>query len=332
MLYVHGVGHFHPENVIDNAFLEQLDIGTTDSWILERVGIRSRRTVLSLDYIRHTRNRDPRAAGEASLHSNAQTGADAARMALQRAGLQAADIGLVIAGGCSPQWSIPAEACTIAAELGVDAYAYDVLSGCSTFAAHLHHLANTRPETLPDYVLIVQAENNTRTIDYNDRNSAVLWGDASTAAVLSGRHFARAQVRQTHMRSDPAGWNRVRIPVAGHFAQDGRAVQGFAIRRGTEAVQALRRGASDAAGTPFFVGHQANLLVLEGICRRAEIDAQQHLYNVDGFGNCGAAGAPSVVSQRWQEFAEGDQVAVAVVGAGLTWGGALIEFSADTTS
>ena len=62
MLTIHGIGHFHPENEIDNAFLEELDIGTNDAWILERVGIRSRRTMLPLDYIRETRNRDPREA------------------------------------------------------------------------------------------------------------------------------------------------------------------------------------------------------------------------------------------------------------------------------
>ena len=75
-----------------------------------------------------------------------------------------------------------------------------------------------------------------------------------------------------------------------------------------------------------FVGHQANLLVLEGICRRVEVDPERHFHNVTDFGNCGAAGAPSVLSQRWESFEAGDEVAIALVGAGLTWGGALIEF------
>ena len=73
-LHLHGLGHFHPENEITNRFLEELDIGTTDDWILERVGIRSRRTSLPLDYLRTTRNRDPRAAAEAALYSHAETG------------------------------------------------------------------------------------------------------------------------------------------------------------------------------------------------------------------------------------------------------------------
>jgi 3-oxoacyl-[acyl-carrier-protein] synthase III len=83
-LYLHGLGHFHPANEIDNAFLEQLDIGTNDAWILGRVGIRSRRTVLPLDYIRQTRNADVRATAEAAVCSNAAMGERAARMAIAR--------------------------------------------------------------------------------------------------------------------------------------------------------------------------------------------------------------------------------------------------------
>jgi 3-oxoacyl-[acyl-carrier-protein] synthase-3 len=96
MLYLHGIGHFHPETVITNRFLEELGIGTDEAWILERVGIRERRTVLSLDYIRRTKNCDVRAAHEASIYRNAETAAAAAQMAIERAGLKPGDIGLVL--------------------------------------------------------------------------------------------------------------------------------------------------------------------------------------------------------------------------------------------
>ena len=75
MLYLHSMGHFNPENIITNKFLEDLDIGTNNEWILERVGIQNRRTVLPLDYIKKTKNSDPRAAFEARLYKNAQMGA-----------------------------------------------------------------------------------------------------------------------------------------------------------------------------------------------------------------------------------------------------------------
>lgn len=101
-MYLHSLGHFHPENVIDNRLLERLDIATDDEWIVSRTGIRKRHTVLPLEYICSTRNRDPRAADEASLYSNAETGCRAAKMALDRAGLAASQIGMVIAGGSAP--------------------------------------------------------------------------------------------------------------------------------------------------------------------------------------------------------------------------------------
>jgi len=119
MLYLHGLGHFYPYNIITNPFLEELDIGTSEEWILERVGIRTRRTVLPLDYIRTTKNRDPREALNAGLYNNTSTGTAAARMALDRAGLKPEDIGIVISGSSAPDSLSPAEATTIAAALGI---------------------------------------------------------------------------------------------------------------------------------------------------------------------------------------------------------------------
>jgi len=324
-LYIHGVGHFHPENRIDNAFLSSLDIGTDDAWITERVGIRCRRTVLPLDYIASTRNARPSEAAAASLYTNAQTGALAARLALARANLQPSDVGLVIAGGCSPQYSIPAEACLIAAELGIHATAYDLNSACSSFAVQLHHLRGMRPEALPDYVLVVNVENTTRTVDYNDRRTAVLWGDGSAAAVVSAKVPAPARVTRSVVHSDPAGWKKVVIPAGGHFAQEGSAVQGFAIRKSVSTLAALASHVRGDRERLLFVGHQANLLMLNAVCQRGEIDPSRHLSNVGEFGNCGAAGAPGVLSQNWDALPPQCEIALVVVGSGLTWGGLLIE-------
>jgi 3-oxoacyl-[acyl-carrier-protein] synthase III len=324
-LFVHGLGHFHPENCIDNAFLTSLHIGTDDAWILERVGIRTRRTVLPLDYIARTKNEHPSEAAHWSLHTNAQTGAFAARMAIERAGITAAQVGLVIAGGCSPQYSIPAEACQIAAELGLSVPAYDLNSACSSFAVQLHHLRLMRPEALPDYVLVVNVENTTRTVDYRDRRTAVLWGDGSSAAVVSARVTAPVRVRHSVVHSDPAGWNKVLIPAGGHFAQEGSAVQGFAIRKSVTTFNELAARVRGDRTNVMFVGHQANLLMLNSVCERVSIDTAHHLFNVDAFGNCGAAGAPGVLSQNWDALPAQAEVALVVVGSGLTWGGLLIE-------
>jgi 3-oxoacyl-[acyl-carrier-protein] synthase-3 len=331
-MFLHALGHFYPPNVIDNAFLEALDIGTNDAWITERVGIRARHTVLPLDYIRRTRNEDVRAALEAAELSNAQTGQRAAQMALERAGLRPSDIGMVVAGGCSPDACIPAEACRIAAEIGIDAPALDISSACSSFCVQLHFLSGMRPERLPDYVLVVNPENSTRVVDYRDRSSCVLWGDATTAAVLSPRIPGPWRIEDTLVRGDPSGWDKVRVPRAGHFTQAGSAVQTFAVKKASETFLALReayvrRGAgAEAAAALTLIGHQANLRMLEAVQKRCEVPEGRHPYNVDRRGNGGAAGAPSVMSELWGDGAAlGDAVALSVVGSGLTWAGALLQ-------
>lgn len=329
MAYIHGLGHFHPENEIDNAFLQGLDIGTDAHWIMDRVGIESRRTVLSLDYIKTTRNVDPRAAIEASVYSNAQTGALAARQAIAAAGLQPADIGMVISGSCSPQSSCPAEACTIAAALGIEAPAFDVNSACSSLAAQLHFLNSMRTECLPDFVLLLQVENSTRAVNYNDRNSCVLWGDGSTAQVVSARLPARLHLVHSQFASDPKGCDKVRFVQGGHFTQDGRTVQVFAIKRSLAVLAQLReRVGAERVAQMKFIGHQANRGMLDNIARSAAITPDNHWFNVDHFGNCGAAGAPSVLSQNQHRLREGDLVSIVVVGGGLSWGGALLEVGA----
>ncbi len=335
MLYLHGLGHFHPENVITNKFLEDLDIGTSNDWVLERVGIRERRTSLPLAYIRETKNRDTRAAYEASIYTNAQTGAAAARQALAQAGLAPEDIGLVISGSSAPDHVTPSEAATVAAELEIEATCFDINAACATFGVQLSFLSKMRPESLPPYVLVVNPENLTRCIDYSDRNTAVLFGDGSAAAVVSATIPSRLRLMESDCASKPASWQKAIIPRTGYFQQDGNAVQGFAIRKMTEAVRTFqethegrKNGEEDYNGQRLlFVGHQANLSVLNTVCERSVIPDDCHWRNVIMFGNTGCSGAPAVVSQHWQDFEPGDCLIMALVGAGLTWSSLMWEMS-----
>lgn len=326
-LFLHSLGHFHPENVIDNRFLEELDIGTSDEWILERVGIRQRRTVLPLDYIRQTKNADVRAGQEAALHSNVETARRAALMALERAGIGPADIGMVVAGGCCPEMQIPAEACRIAQALGIEAPAFDLSSACSSFGAQMFALAELGRAR--GFVLVVNPENTTRVVDFSDRATAVLWGDGTSAAIVSTDVPARARIVGTSLTSNPSGASAVVIPRFGHFFQEGSQVQRFAIKTTQSCLEAhlpaARAFAERHAGRLHFVGHQANLLVLEAVARRAGLAESEHWYNVVDFGNTGAAGAPTVLSQHWNELEDGDAVILAVVGSGLSWSSMRIE-------
>ncbi len=325
-LYLHGMGHFHPNNEITNAFLESLDIGTNDEWIMERVGIRSRRTALALDYIRETKNRDPRAAFEAADYSNAEMGRRAAELALERAGLAPDDIGMVFAGGCAPDYAIPAESCRVADLLGIEAPAFDVSSACTSYFAGVRMLSMMDPAQLPRFVLLVAMEVMTRTVDYSDRGSAVLWGDAAVASVFSTREPGRARILGSDLQSNPAGHSKVVIPRLGHFDQEGRLVQMFAIRKTVNEYRKLREEFEESGRNLHFIGHQANLRMLETVCRKCEIAPENHHYNVDWYGNTGAASGASVMSMNWEKWLPGDDIAAVGVGSGLTWARYLLRF------
>jgi 3-oxoacyl-[acyl-carrier-protein] synthase-3 len=331
-LHLHGLGHFHPENELSNKFLEELDIGTTNEWIVERVGIRERRTVLPLDYIRETRNQDVRGAAEAAHHTSAGMGARAAELAIQRAGIDTSRIGMVISGSSAPTMVCPAEGAFVAKQLGLEVPSFDLNSACTTFLAQLFHLSMMSPERVPEFVLIVQTETLTTTVDYADRNTAVLFGDAAAAAVVSLRVPGVARVSNVAVQSSPQGADKVVIPRTGYFSQDGRAVQMFAIKRtreGYERVAEERRDEAESEGRVLhFVGHQANLRVLEQVCQRCDIPPERHQSNVELHGNAGGASAPSVLSMHWDKYRPEDDVGVSVVGGGLTWGRGLIRFGA----
>jgi len=325
-LYLHGLGHFHPENEITNEFLIELDIGTNQEWIEERVGIDARRTVLPLDYIRETRNLDPTLALEAATYTHAETGRRAAEMALERAGLARDDIGMLICGSCSPEMMSPADACTIAGALEMQVPAFDVNSACTSFHVALYVLSLMRPEGLPEFVLIVTPESLTTAVNYTDRSAAVLWGDGTSAAVVSTRVPSRIEILGNSLQSSPAGHGKVVVPRFGHFWQEGRTVQMFAIKKTVRILRHLQESFGEPERTLHFVGHQANLRMLETVCRQCGIEQDRHHHNVVRFGNTGAAGAPSVISMNWDRWTEGDDIAVVGVGSGLSWSGHVLRF------
>ncbi|MEE2674893.1 MAG: ketoacyl-ACP synthase III [Myxococcota bacterium] len=325
-LQLHGLGHAHPENEIDNKFLESLDIGTSDEWIMERVGIRSRRTAMALDYIRETKNEDPRGAIEASYISNAQLGARAAQMAVERAGVQMSDIGMLIGGGCAPDTASPAEACNISKELDLEVPSFDVNSACTSFFAGMNVLSMMRPEALPRFVLLVAADVMTRTVDYNDRASAVLWGDGAAAAVISTSEPAAAKVIDCRFAGNPLAADLIVVPRLGHFMQEGRKVQMFAIKKTASFVKELQEHHEDSERDFHFIGHQANLRMLETVCRRCEIPEDRHHYNVDWYGNSGSSSSSCVASMNWEKWGPSDDLGMVGVGSGVSWSRYLIRF------
>jgi 3-oxoacyl-[acyl-carrier-protein] synthase-3 len=312
-MFIHGMGHWHPETTLDNAFFESLDLGTTDAWVQQRVGIRTRHTALSLDYIRSTRNQDPREAASAASCDGVEMAVRAATMAMTRAGVSPMDIGVVIAGASAAAQTAPATASLVAERLGITAPAFDMNAACSSFVLHASVLASWPFRGL---ALTVYPEDLTRAVDYRRRDAAVLMGDGAAACIWSKTERGPIVVSDAEFGSDPAGAGKVGIRNGGHLQQDGPAVQAFAVRRSVALVREMR------LDNEIFVGHQANLRMLQTVCEHAAIPRDRHFWNVDARGNCGAAGAPSVLSEHWDAvLGSTSDVLVVQVGAGLSWGG-----------
>lgn len=320
MLYVHGMGSFHPDNVIDNAFLESLDIGTTADWITTRVGIRERRTSLPLDYIRTTRNQDIRACLEASPLSHLDFVERAARAALEKAGVGPDQVGMVVADPGGQFYRTPAVANLLADRLGIRGLALDVGTACATFGLQIHLLNQMRPESLPDFVLVALGSPISWITNYADRNTAVLFGDGAAAAVVSPRVPGGFELLASTAGSDSAQWRKLTAPVYSHFTFDGPAVQKFAIGQAVATARAvLPEG--EAFGRRHFVGHPANRPMLDLTCRMLDAPPELHLVDIERYGNTGQSSAPAVLAEHWDDVAPGDEVVVSVVGGGLTWAG-----------
>jgi len=183
----------------------------------------------------------------------------------------------------------------------------------------MNFLSKMQPETLPPYVLVVDSETLTKSVNYADRSMAVLFGDGSTAAIVSTKVPSRAVFYDCSYGSRPSAWGKVGIDWKWRFYQDGNAVQGFAIRKTTEGVKHLKSIYADEAKRFIFIGHQANLCMLQTVCERTDISPADHWYGVDQFGNTGCCGAPSALSAHWENIQPGDRIAMSIVGAGLSW-------------
>lgn len=331
-----AIGHFHPQNELDNQFFDQLDIGSSASWIQEVTGIENRRSVLSQAQVKDLRLGKTTSAllrSQKGFASIADMAAEAYPMFLERRGLSGAEkeataFDLAICGTSVPDFDIPANACSIGARLGLNCPTIDVNSACSSFVANLHTCRGMIMSGLHRRSLVFNVERYTTRVDFSDRSAAVLWGDAATVAaveVVDDNNARGLEIIDTTLTSDPSGFEQVKIPEGEFFSQNGKAVQKFAITRTVEATRLiLERNGLSTADVSYFIGHQANLRMLTSAVKTLKIAPERHLFNVNLFGNQGGAGAPAVLSQNWNRFRPGELIVVTVVGAGLTWGALLL--------
>jgi 3-oxoacyl-[acyl-carrier-protein] synthase-3 len=250
-----------------------------------------------------------------------EQGARAGRRTLE--GVDPASIDLVVCAFSIGDYHIPATANLVASELGLaDAAAFDLRAACSSFLFAMHALRGLIDSGMHRRALLVVPEVYTHATDYKDRNTCVLWGDASFACIVSGEKPAgpSLEVLDTRIGSRSADWKLIQITNGGFFQQQGQAVQRFAIRKMSAIIEDQRGGEP----IDWFVGHQANASILARACERAGLRPEQNLTNIERFGNTGAAGAPTVLADNTERFQEGHRIVVATVGAGLSWGTALL--------
>lgn len=331
-IVITGMGHFYPETILDNPFFDSLDIGSSAEWIDERVGIKARHSVMAREDIVRLRNSEVTrdelfAAGRImSIASMSRVPWDmaVARSGFDKDALPAID--MLICGTSVPDNDIPANACAIAKELNIGGVAFDINSACSSFVVDLHSAKAFAESGTAEKIAVFNPERYSTRMNYSDRSSCVLFGDAASCAIVERGPGKRGlEVIDTVLHSDPQGFEYIQIPDGGFFHQNGKIVQKFAVTRTVNVThEVLERNGMALSDLTYFIGHQANYRMLESACARNGISDEQHLYNVDHRGNQGAAGAPSVLSTHWDRFKPGDIVVISVVGAGLTWGAALL--------
>lgn len=329
-IIITAMGHFHPEHKIANSFFEDLDIGTSGDWITERTGIESRASVLSKEQIKELRHKQtsyPNLLNAKEHDSIADMGEKSWEILLKQLNSSEPNLDLLICGTSIPDYAIPANAATIAERIKQECAVFDVNSACSSFIVDLH-VARSLMRSTSDYNLcaIFNVERYSTRMNYEDRSSCILFGDGSTATLLSGGADALGlEIIDTIVDSSPKGFEHVKIPEAGLFSQNGSAVQKFAITKTCSITnEIMERNNLSPEDINYFVGHQANLRMLNSSIKKLGLTDKQHLYNIDRFGNQGGAGAPAVLSENWSRFKKGDHIVVSVVGSGLTWASALL--------
>lgn len=318
---VRGCGSYLPERVVTNRELEER-VATTDEWIVQRTGIRERRIA-------------------SPEETTSVLGIKAAAAALADAGLEAADIDLVICATSTPDYTFPSTATQIQMGLGLHGgAAFDLQAVCSGFVFAVATADKFLRAGDHKRALVVGAETFSRIIDWEDRGTCVLFGDGAGAIVLERAEgeggLADRGVLATRLRSD--GRYREKLYVdggpgstgtTGHLRMEGREVFKFAVGKVidvvTECFEAAGAGPDDL---DWFVPHQANRRIIEASAEKLGIPREKVIMTVERHGNTSAASIPLAldVGRRDGRIKTGDLVMIEAIGGGFTWGSALLRW------
>ncbi|HEV8601828.1 MAG TPA: beta-ketoacyl-ACP synthase III [Gaiellaceae bacterium] len=321
-----GIGSYAPERVMTNDELAQI-VETSDQWIVERTGIRERRV-----------------AGPDEALSDLSL--PAAVDALEQSGLDPASLDLVIVATVTPDMAFPSTGAILADRLGAkDAAAYDLSAGCTGFVYALAQAHGMLAGGLVDRVLVVGGDVLSRIVDWEDRSTCVLFGDGAGAVVLE--RVREGGFLGFELGADGSGGSQLYMPAGGsrapataetvasrqHFAKmNGREVFKFATRVLVDSAERIL----DECGVPVsevdvYVPHQANVRIIDHARRKLGIPEERTVVNVDRYGNTSSGSIPLALGDAEVDgrLRAGELVLMTGMGAGLTWGSALIEWTAN---
>ena len=301
-----------------NAELAKM-VDTSDDWIVERTGIRERHIA---------------ADGECTSHMAIA----AAKAALDDAGVDARDIDLIVLATSTPDFTFPATAVAVQAELGItQGAAFDIQAVCTGFVYALTTADNFLKSGQHKRCLVIGAETFSRILDWEDRATCVIFGDGAGAVVMEAREqngdLADRGILATRIRSDGRYQDKLYVDggpsatmTTGHLRMQGREVFKHAVVNiATVMKEALEEAGVEASEVDWFVPHQANKRILDGTARKFGIPEEQVVVTVDKHGNTSAASIPLAldVASKDGRLKEGNMVLMEAMGGGFTWGAVL---------
>ncbi len=319
-----GTGAFLPEKVLTNKDLEKM-VNTSDEWIVSRTGIHERR-----------------------IASNDQASSDlateAGRRALESAGITADQLDLIIVATVTPDTMFPATACLVQDRLQAEkAATFDLSAACSGFLYGIASASQFIATGIYRYALVIGVECLSKIINWQDRNTCVLFGDGAGAAVLGpveNGGFLSFELGGDgsggHLLQQPAGGSR--LPASYQTVEQelhkitmaGREVFKFAVRvMQRSAESALKKAGLSKEDIDFLVPHQANIRIIDSSLERLGLSRDKAIINLNRYGNMSSASIPVALDEavRGGKIAAGDTLVLVGFGAGLTWGSAVLEWS-----
>lgn len=312
-----GTGRFSPAKVVTNAMLEEF-LATSDEWIRERTGISSRKVV--------------------SSEKLEDMATEAARQAIEDAGLTATDIDYIICSNVVNEYITPALSCIVQGAIGAKCACVDVNAACSGFIYALDMADDRIRSGKAKNVLVLAAEEPTRMVDWSDRALCVLFGDGAGAVVVTDGEEPFFSRLTTVSKTDCLYYRRRLEPtpyidkeeLSGPMYMNGKEVFKTAVLSSVRDITALlKKSGLQPSDVKYYLLHQANMRIVEAVANYLKLDIEHFPHNVECCGNTSSASIPLLLDELSREgkLQKGDKILMSAFGAGFTTGACIVEWT-----